>query len=241
MAATSSPGAGNAGVYRYTFDGTSWAYANDAYANGGLYIGSSLRLRDGLLAIGDNGTSKPRLHTASTQPTWPLLATLASPSGPVGAPVDVSQDRIAVAALNGDGFVDIGALRLGPGSDCAAGDECASGFCVDGVCCNKACDAGACDACSAATGASADGACTLLTGTVCDDGDACTQTDACQAGVCKGGAATPCSDGNACTSDACDPATGCVFVPVADETTCDDGNACNSGDRCVAGACQPVS
>ncbi len=45
-----------------------------------------------------------------------------------------------------------------------------------------------------------------------------------------------CSDGNPCTADAC-IGGGCVFVPLADDTSCSDGNECTTDDRCAAGAC----
>ncbi len=47
----------------------------------------------------------------------------------------------------------------------------------------------------------------------CDDGNACTENDACQNGTCTGTVVT-CNDHNECTTDSCDPAKGCVFVPV---------------------------
>jgi hypothetical protein len=68
------------------------------------------------------------------------------------------------------------------GAACGAAADCLSGFCVDGVCCSSACDGGACEACSSAAGAKVDGNCELLTGTACDDGNACSQVDTCKGG-----------------------------------------------------------
>lgn len=93
-------------------------------------------------------------------------------------------------------------LKSENGESCTTGASCASGFCVDGVCCDSACDLGVCDACSMSAGASADGACTLLTGTACDDGDACTLGDTCAEGVCTSGAPKDCG-GAACTDGQC--------------------------------------
>ncbi|WP_437572137.1 kelch repeat-containing protein [Sorangium sp. So ce542] len=84
------------------------------------------------------------------------------------------------------------------GAPCASSAECATGFCVDGVCCTSACDAGPCDACSIAAGAAIEGECTLLTGPACDDGNACTEADICDGGICSG---TP-SDAGACATGA---------------------------------------
>ncbi|WP_437815617.1 Kelch repeat-containing protein [Sorangium sp. So ce1078] len=83
------------------------------------------------------------------------------------------------------------------GAPCANSAECAGAHCVDGVCCDRACE-GACEACSVAAGAAQDGTCSPASGASCDDGDACTEADACQAGVCRGVPldAGPCSGGS---------------------------------------------
>ncbi len=74
----------------------------------------------------------------------------------------------------------------------------------------------------------------VTTGGSCDDGKACTMSDACQAGACAG-LAKVCDDGIACTTDACQEPFGCVFLP--GKATCDDGNACTFGDACAGGQC----
>ena len=76
----------------------------------------------------------------------------------------------------------------------------------------------------------------------CDDGDACTGIESCDAssGTCVAGTAVDCSDGNPCTDDLCDPLTGtCSNPPSADGTSCEDGDACTAGDACVMGSCVP--
>jgi hypothetical protein len=51
-------------------------------------------------------------------------------------------------------------------------------------------------------------------GAGCNDGDACTTNDTCDAeGNCVSGPPVSCDDGNPCTSDACDPASGCTYEP----------------------------
>ena len=121
---------------------------------------------------------------------------------------------------------------------CASNGDCLSGFCADGVCCDTACDAGPCDACSVAAGAAVDGTCKLITGPVCDDGNACTQSDTCQAGVCTGTNPIGCVGKDACNDAACNPGTGaCDPVVKADGTACDDGDACTKKDVCTAGVC----
>lgn len=82
-----------------------------------------------------------------------------------------------------------------------------------------------------------------MDGTACNDGNACTQTDTCQSGVCVGSNPIICNDNNACTADSCDPSTGsCLYTPVANTcqqaayaanlTTLGDSfvNLTNSGD-----------
>jgi alpha-tubulin suppressor-like RCC1 family protein len=49
--------------------------------------------------------------------------------------------------------------------------------------------------------------------TACDDGDLCTQADACSAGACVSGDRLNCDDGNACTADAC--GATCLHTPIA--------------------------
>ncbi|WP_437591162.1 Kelch repeat-containing protein [Sorangium sp. So ce1000] len=123
------------------------------------------------------------------------------------------------------------------GAACASGADCTTGHCVDGVCCDAACDGGPCDACSVAAGASQDGRCEGLTGPSCDDGQACTRADVCEAGVCVG---TPvaCAAPDTCHEAACEPATGeCVTAQRPDGAACDDGDGCTEGETCDAGAC----
>jgi hypothetical protein len=121
------------------------------------------------------------------------------------------------------------------GDPCGAVEDCPSGYCVDGVCCDTPCDTGVCDACSQALGASVSGTCEILTGMPCDDGDACTQADACQAGTCASGAPVTCTPSSEChAAGTCDPATG-----ACSEVLKDDGASCEGG-TCKAGECIPA-
>jgi hypothetical protein len=106
--------------------------------------------------------------------------------------------------------------------------------------CNGLVDENTCDdgnACTEDTCAGAEG-CTYaaLDMGECLDGDACTQADHCEAGACVG-EALECGDANPCTDDACDPGSGCVYLP--NNLTCIDGEACTIGDTCKAGSCVP--
>ncbi len=77
-------------------------------------------------------------------------------------------------------------------------------------------------------------------GGICDDGDACTVDDACDAkGVCVGTPIDPavfCDDGNACTVETCDPASGCASAPDIG-ASCDDGDPCTTATCNAAGEC----
>ena len=94
--------------------------------------------------------------------------------------------------------------------------------------------------CLQATCAPDTGECSLTPdheGFACNDEDACTIGDQCQAGVCTGGAPLNCNDGNDCTDDSCDAESGCVHTP--NSAQCQDGDLCTVGDVCADSQCQP--
>ena len=68
----------------------------------------------------------------------------------------------------------------------------------------------------------------------CEDGDACTEKDACAGGGCQGQQKV-CDDGNPCTDNGCDPKSGCFASPNA--LPCDDGSLCSKSDTCADGSC----
>src|SRR5439155_1218388 len=80
-------------------------------------------------------------------------------------------------------------------------------------------DAGTCDP---ATGACSNPA--KPDGAACNDGNACTRTDSCQAGVCTGTNPVVCAAADQChDAGTCDPATGACSNPAKpDGTTCND-------------------
>jgi hypothetical protein len=73
------------------------------------------------------------------------------------------------------------------------------------------------------------------TGADCDDGNECTASDACNAGVCTGDQfgleQQPCSNGGTCLSGVCDNTQNCV-----EAVECDDNDDCTQ-ESCVAGEC----
>ncbi len=111
-----------------------------------------------------------------------------------------------------------------PLPQCATADDCpAQNPCMIGSCTTK----GTC-----AYAAKADAS-------PCDDGNACTTADACAAGQCAGKGQLACDDENPCTADKCNPYAGCLNLPAAASSACDDGDACTQGDSCQAGQCEP--
>ncbi|HVJ14592.1 MAG TPA: S8 family serine peptidase, partial [Polyangiaceae bacterium] len=78
--------------------------------------------------------------------------------------------------------------------------------------------------------------------TTCDDGNPCTQTDACQAGKCVGSNPIVCSTDECHGAGSCDPATGeCTNQKLADDTPCNDDDACTGSSSCQDGVCTGVN
>ena len=118
--------------------------------------------------------------------------------------------------------------RCDPGTGACSGPAAADGTpCGDGDACTQtdSCQAGICMGanpviCAAADQCHVAGTCDMasgvcsnppaVTGTHCNDGNACTTGDICLGGSCSGGAAVSCDDGNPCTLDSCSPGTGCA-------------------------------
>ena len=122
---------------------------------------------------------------------------------------------------------------------CTLTDVCHAGACVGGnlVSCPPAdaCrEAGICD--------SRSGACSQANksdGTLCNDNDACTLTDACLAGTCAGGNLVSCVAADQChASGVCRPSSGtCSNPPVPDGQPCAHPVNQAAAATCQAGAC----
>ena len=118
---------------------------------------------------------------------------------------------------------------------CTVNDLCKNGECL-GKLTNPCDDGNACtkDSCTAGQACAHEN----TTGGVCEDGDACTLKDLCNAGQCVAGSGKECVDSQQCTVDACNAATGkCDFQPLSDGD-CDDGNLCSLNDKCELGKCK---
>jgi RHS repeat-associated protein len=130
---------------------------------------------------------------------------------------------------------------------CTGTSSCQNGTCTGAspVVCNSP------PACHTATGATCnptDGQCSYpdaTNGSTCDDGNLCTTTSSCQAGVCTGANPVVCNLPPAChiaTGATCNPATGaCDYPNEANGTNCDDGNLCTATSSCQAGICTGAS
>ncbi|MFO0593156.1 MAG: right-handed parallel beta-helix repeat-containing protein [Polyangiaceae bacterium] len=124
------------------------------------------------------------------------------------------------------------------GNACTQTDTCTNGTCGGG----NPKDCGAADQChNAGTCNPSNGVCSYpakANGTTCNDGNACTQTDTCQSGVCSGGNVKSCPSTGPCMAGVCNAADGsCSETPKANGTACSDGNNCTTGDVCNAGQC----
>jgi len=75
-------------------------------------------------------------------------------------------------------------------------------------------------------------------GSACNDANACTGTDTCQAGVCSGSNPVVCAPTDQChAAGVCNATSGCSNPPLADGTGCNDANSCTTADVCSAGTC----
>jgi hypothetical protein len=126
-------------------------------------------------------------------------------------------------------------LSVGPcddGSQCTTGDTCQQGSCVGvSVVCQGTgiCVVGACDPVAGCSTAPAPGK-------PCNDGQACTGDDQCDAnGECKG-TTDACDDGNACTDDFCVGGQQCLHSVLLGD--CQDEQACVLQGTCVQGKCE---
>ncbi|MBI5610661.1 MAG: hypothetical protein HY902_17425 [Deltaproteobacteria bacterium] len=113
-------------------------------------------------------------------------------------------------------------------SDCGPGTACIGNACKPLLCLAPACAGGKSFLCKGDGGG-------YSAGKPCDDQNACTAGDSCDAGLCQLGQLIDCSDSNPCTTDSCAADAGCQQVPGSG--ACDDGDACTVQDQCAGGSC----
>ena len=127
------------------------------------------------------------------------------------------------------------------GEPCTASDVCSSGVCV-GTGVPNCDDSNFCtnDFCTPGIGCQHSN---VGNGTACSDGNACTQVDTCQSGVCTGASPVVCVAKDQCHDiGTCDPLSGACANPAKnDGATCNDGQACTKTDVCTGGVCGGTS
>ncbi len=120
------------------------------------------------------------------------------------------------------------------GDKCQVGGKCNGEFkpCPDAdnnPCTLETCNPAKAGACEMATAAS---------GTVCNDNNACTNNDSCDAtGKCAGATVNCSATGGPCVTASCDTAIGCINKPVPDGNACGSNNSCYTDGKCVKGSC----
>jgi uncharacterized repeat protein (TIGR03803 family) len=126
------------------------------------------------------------------------------------------------------------------GDACTQIDTCHMGVCVGGspVTCAAQDQCHMAGVCNSTTGACSNPI--RKNGTACNDGNACTLSDTCQAGACVGGNPVICAALDQChDAGVCDTGTGICSSPVRpDGSACSDADACTQTDFCQAGLCQ---
>ena len=126
------------------------------------------------------------------------------------------------------------------GNSCTQTDTCQTGVCTGSnpVVCTASDQCHVAGTCNTSTGLCSNP--NASNGTSCNDGNACTQTDTCQSGVCTGSNPVTCppASDQCHVAGTCDPSTGACSNPAAgDGTICNDGNACTQTDTCQSGVC----
>ncbi|MCB9785330.1 MAG: hypothetical protein H6744_01435 [Deltaproteobacteria bacterium] len=121
-----------------------------------------------------------------------------------------------------DCFDFIDCLPFDDGDPCTGSLTCDQGQCVVAGSSVVVCDTSGDGPCSKTACSPQSGLCvkTGLTGPVCDDGDPCTENDACSAGFCEGTESELC---------ACDTKADCAPL--------EDGDLCNGSLQCVEHQC----
>lgn len=122
----------------------------------------------------------------------------------------------------------VGNMCLRTPISCSGGQVCCGGVCAPAGCDDREdCTLDTCDVLAGCIHA-------FRTGS-CDDGDACTGTDHCAQGVCRG-VARICPGMDACNVGICLVAGGCTTMPISG-VHCSDGDPCTLNDMCAAGVC----
>jgi hypothetical protein len=213
-------------AYVFRKQGLNWLHEVTLYPSVNLasaHFGISVGIEQDLAVVGADqyGTGAPgalfayrRLGSTWT-PLWNLSDSAHQDASGLGISLSLSGTTVVGGAHNklgkGAGVV-FEVAPYGNGTACTESVSCQSAHCVDAVCCDTTCE-GVCAACTAASGATADGTCTALAPSV----------------TCRPSTGD-CDEAETCNGSSLD-------CP-ADESAPDD-TPCPGG-RCVAGACEPL-
>jgi len=120
--------------------------------------------------------------------------------------------------------------------DCNDNNDCTVDDCDTETGCTHSAkdDQTACQLTGGGSGVCRNGYCANSCTGSCNDNNACTTNDNCNAGYCEGNEIS-CDDSNPCTEDSCDIATGCVNNALTDQTPC---SVDNKAGQCLAGSCE---
>jgi len=156
-----------------------------------------------------------------------------------GVSENVTIYRSREAATNHPELVVFLASGCDDGDACTRWDTCLAGTCLGAhpVVCAAADDCHDAGECNPATGTCSNPE--KVDGIACDDGDLCTQSDACLTGTCVGADPVVCAAADQChDAGECNPATGmCSNPEKADGAACADDDVCTRVDACRAGIC----
>jgi Lamin Tail Domain len=202
-----------------------------ALNDGPLCEGATLQLTATTVAGASYSWTGPNGFTSSLQNP-------AIPSAPAAAAGTYT------VTVNGCTSATTTATVIGTGAACTDGSLCTTGDTCGGGTCN-----GTPVACQALDQCHVVGTCDAATGqcseplapnaSECSDGNACTQSDTCQAGSCVGANPVICAASDSChDAGSCQSGTGqCTDPSKPDGTPCSDDNLCTTGDTCTTGVC----
>lgn len=197
---------------------------DDQVAEGCVCAGTAMGCEDGETCTVDVCDSGECVSTFLCDDGDPCTADACDPSGTCSSS-PLCDDGLECTKDVCESGVCSGELKNGwcLGGD---GDVCLSHYAEDPGNTCRLCDAQAADG---------TGWVVLVDGAPCDDGDACTQGEFCELGICLAKYPTICPPMGTCVEATCEPGEGCVGVPI--EGACNDGNSCTVGDLCVQGEC----
>ena len=208
--------------------------------------------------LGEDPDAVTQTDTADTGPDTVAADSTDVSTGPCQVDDDCANAGVKIddktcdapVCKNGKCQVGVGKAKDGKtcddGWECTVTDVCGAGKCAGSVKCEdkgvggvvNVCKVGSCDE-------QGTGKCVFFNGKgACDDGNACTVEDTCQAGgKCLGSDKTCADDGNPCTTETCNPAKdgACDIASAATGTGCNDKDACTAEDVCDStGKCTGV-